>query len=101
VENPGDRPFLFAEGALQLASFSVFIEILKTRQIKGGTLLELGRELQEKLGENWKKSTSETIAKIMLDWARHTRLAPGVFAKIRKGPIKGWKKKEDAQMSLF
>jgi hypothetical protein len=37
----------------------------------------------------------------MLDWARHTNLAPGVFAKIRKGPIKGWKKKEDAQMSLF
>jgi hypothetical protein len=101
VENPENRPFLFAEGALQLVSFSVFIEILKTRQIKGGTLLELGRELQEKLGENWKESTSETIAKIMLDWARHTDLAPGVFAKIRKGPIKGWKKKEDAQMSLF
>ena len=101
VENPNNRPFLFAEGALQLVSFSVFIEILKSKQIKGGTLLELGHELQEKLKENWKESTSETIAKIMLDWARHTNLAPGVFAKIRKGPIKGWKKKEDAQMSLF
>jgi hypothetical protein len=101
VENPNNRPFLFAEGALKLASFSVFIEILKSKQIKGGTLLELGRELQEKLGENWKESTSETIAKIMLDWARHTNLAPGVFAKVRKGPIKGRKKKEDAQMSLF
>jgi hypothetical protein len=101
VDNPIDRPFLFAEGALQLTSFSVFIEILKSKQIKGGTLLELGHELQEKLGENWKESTSETIAKIMLDWARHTNLAPGVFANIRKGPIKGWKKKEDAQMSLF
>ncbi len=101
VENPNNRPFLFAEGALQLASFSVFIEILKSKQIKGGTLLELGHELQEKIGENWKESTSETIAKIMLDWARHTNLAPGIFAKIRKGPIKGWKKKEDAQMSLF
>jgi len=101
VENPKNRPLLFAEGALQLASFSVFIDILKSRQIKGGTLLELGHELQEKLGENWKESTSETIAKIMLDWARHTNLAPGVFAKIRKGPIKGWKKKEDSQLSLF
>jgi hypothetical protein len=101
VENPNKRPFLFAESALQLASFSEFIDILKAKQIKGGTLLELGRELQEKLEENWKESTSETIAKIMLDWARHTNLAPGVFAKIRKGPIKGWKKKEDAQMSLF
>jgi hypothetical protein len=101
VENPNNRPFLFAEGALHLASFSVFIEILKSKQTKGGTLLELGHELQEKLGENWKESTSETIAKIMLDWARHTNLAPGVFAKIRKGPIKGWKKKEDSQLSLF
>ncbi len=101
VENPNKRPFLFAESALQLASFSVFIDILKSKQIKGGTLLELGRELQEKLEENWKESTSETIAKIMLDWARHANLAPGVFAKIRKGPIKGWKKKEDSQMSLF
>jgi hypothetical protein len=101
VENPNKRPFLFAESALQLASFSVFIDILKSKQIKGGTLLELGRELQEKLEEDWKESTSETIAKIMLDWARHTNIAPGVFAKIRKGPIKGWKKKEDAQMSLF
>ncbi|MBW2603419.1 MAG: hypothetical protein JRE28_03740 [Deltaproteobacteria bacterium] len=101
VENSNNRPFLFAEGALKLASFSVFIDILKSKQITGGTILELGRELQEKLGENWKKSTSETIAKIMLDWARHTNLAPGVFAKIRKGPIKGWKKKENSQMSLF
>jgi hypothetical protein len=101
AENPNNRPFLFAEGALRLSSFSLFIEILKSKQIKGGTLLELGRELQEKLGEKWKQSTSETIAKIMLDWARHTNLAPGVFAKIRKGPIKGWKKKEDTQLSLF
>ncbi len=101
VENPKNRPFLFAEGALQLASFSVFIDILKSKQIKGDTLLELGQELQERLGENWKGSTSETIAKVMLDWARHTNLAPGVFAKIRKGPIKGWKKKEDTQLSLF
>ncbi|MFZ0482359.1 MAG: hypothetical protein WAL93_03130, partial [Desulfobacterales bacterium] len=65
VENPNKRPFLFAESALQLTSFSVFIDILKSKQIKGGTLLELGRELQEKLEENWKESTSETIAKIM------------------------------------
>jgi len=101
VENPNNRPFLFAEGALQLASFSVFVKILKSKQTKGSTLLELGHELQEKLGENWKESTSETIAKIMLDWARHTNLAPGVFAKIRKGPIKGWRKKESSQLSLF
>ncbi len=101
VENPDKRPFIFAEGALQLTSFSIFVEILKSKQAQGSTLLELGHELQERLGANWTKSTSETIAKIMLDWARHANLAPGVFAEIRKGPIKGWKKKKDHQMTLF
>jgi hypothetical protein len=61
----------------------------------------LGQELCRKLGVRWEKSTSESIAKTLMDWARHANLAPGVFAKIRKGPIKGWKKKEDSQLSLF
>ena len=102
VERPTERSVLFAEGALQLTMFSEFLEILKSKEDKGGTLFELGGELREKLAENWTESTSETIAKVMLDWARQTNLAPGVFAKVRKGPIKGWKKKkEDSQMSLF
>ncbi len=100
-DHPNQRPFLFAEGALQLTSFSVFIDILKSKQTKGSTISELGLELRERLGAKWKKSTSESIAKVMLNWARHAKLAPGVFAKIRKGPIKGWKKKKDRQLSLF
>jgi hypothetical protein len=99
--HPNQRPFLFAEGALQLQSFSAFIEILKSKQTKGSTLSELGHELRKRLGVTWEKSTSESIAKTLLDWARHANLAPGVFAKIRKGPIKGWKKKKDYQLSLF
>jgi len=101
VSHPDRRPLLFAQGALQLTSFSSFIEILESHKVKGNTLLKLGLELCESLGTNWKNSTAETIAKIMLDWARHAKLAPGVFAEIRKGPITGWKKKEDRQMSLF
>ena len=101
VSNPDRRALLFAQGALQLTSFSSFMEILESHKVKGGTLLELGLELCDKLGTNWKNSTAKSIAKIMLDWARHAKLAPGVFAEIRKGPIKGWKKKEDRQMGLF
>jgi hypothetical protein len=101
VSNPDTRAFLFAHGALQLTSFSTFIKILESHQVKGNTLLKLGLELGENLGTNWKNSTAETMAKIMLDWARHAKLAPGVFTEIRKGPITGWKKKEDRQMSLF
>jgi hypothetical protein len=100
-DHPDQRPFLFAEGALQLQSFSAFVEILKSKQTKGSTLSELGRELRRRLGVTWEKSTSESIAKTLLDWARHANLAPGVFAKIRKGPIRGWKKKKDYQLSLF
>jgi hypothetical protein len=101
VSNPDRRPLLFAQGALQLTSFSTFIKILESHQVKGNTLLKLGLELAETLGTKWKNSTAETMAKIMLDWARHAKLAPGVFTEIRKGPITGWKKKEDRQMSLF
>ncbi len=101
VSNPDRRALLFAQGALQLTSFSRFLKILESHQVKGNTLLKLGLELGENLGTNWKNSTAETMAKIMLDWARHAKLAPGVFTEIRKGPITGWKKKEDRQMSLF
>jgi len=101
VQNMDKRPALFAEGALQMPSFPIFIEILESHRFKGNTLLGLGVELKEKLGTHWKDSTAENIAKIMLDWARHAKLAPGVFARIRKGPIKGWKKKDDRQMALF
>ena len=101
VSHPDRRPLLFAQSALQLTSFSSFIKILELHKDKGNTLLKLGLELGENLGTNWKDSTAETIAKIMLNWARHAKLAPGVFAEIRKGPITGWKNKEDRQMSLF
>ena len=101
VQNIDQRPTLFAEGALQMPSFSIFMEILEFHRFNGNTLLGLGVELKGKLGTNWKESTAENIAKIMLDWARHAKLAPGVFARIRKGPIKGWKQKDDRQMALF
>jgi hypothetical protein len=101
VQNMDKRPALFAEGVLQMPLFPIFMEILESHRLNGNTLLGLGVELKEKLGTNWKDSTAENIAKIMLDWARHAKLAPGVFARIRKGPIKGWKKKDDRQMALF
>jgi hypothetical protein len=101
VLNPEKRPRLFAEGALKMNAFSIFIQILNAHQNTGNTLLNLGLELQENLGRNWQQSTAETTAKIMLDWARHAKLAPGVFAETRKGPLKGWKTKEDRQIPLF
>jgi len=101
VSHPKRRSSLFAEGALKLESFSKFIEILHAHKDNGNTLLALGLELRENLGTSWKESTAKKIAKILLDWARHTKLAPGVFARARRGPLRGWKKKEDGQIPLF
>lgn len=101
VLNPETRPILFAQGALKMKSFGTFIDILEAHKDIWTTLLELGLELSENLGVDWEESTAKTNAKIMLDWARHTGLAPGVFAETRRGPRKGWKKKGDGQMSLF
>ena len=99
--DPDQRAALFAQGAMQLESFVAFIEILNASVHKEKTLLALGLELRSKLGTGWKDNTAETTAKIMLDWARHANLAPGVFGRKRKGPIKGWKKKKELQMPLF
>ncbi|MBU0987150.1 MAG: hypothetical protein KKH68_07840 [Proteobacteria bacterium] len=101
VSHPEMRPRLFAEGALKLKLFADFIEILNVHKHTEKTLLSLGLELREKLGANWKNNTAETIAKIMLDWSRHAKLAPGVFGQVRKGPIKALKKKQDPQIPLF
>lgn len=86
VLNPERRPTLFTQGALKMKAFATFIDILKARKDTGATLFQLGLEVKEKLGVDWKESTAETNTKIMLDWARHTKLAPGVFAETRRGP---------------
>jgi len=78
---PDKFPNLFAESALKMKSFAAFIEILKLHKNNGRSTSQLAKELKEKLDVDWKDSTAETNVKIMLDWARHTKLAHGVFAK--------------------
>lgn len=99
--NPGRRSELFAEGALRIKAFAAFVEILETHKEVGRTLHELGEESKIKLGAGWKESTAETNAKIMLDWARHTDLAPGSFSDVRRGPKKGWKHADPNAVPLF
>jgi len=80
VSSPEKRPSLFAEGASKMAAFAVFLSVLEKHRDTGLTLSELGAELNAELGAKWKRSTAQTVTKIMLNWARHTCLAPGVFA---------------------
>ena len=79
------RRKLFAEAILKVDSFCKFLEILVEHSLEGASLSQLGTELRSKIGADWKDGTAETNAKIMIDWARHTRLAPGVFSETRRG----------------
>ena len=82
VSHPDKRTTLFAEGALRIEAFNIFVEILEAHKDTGLNLSELGKELRKRLGVNWKDSTAEINAKIMLNWVRHTKLAPEVFYNI-------------------
>ena len=97
VANPEMRAKLFAESALQIHSFSTFIDILREwKDIRWATD-QLAAELRKRLGADWKDVTANVYTKVMLDWARHTSLAPDIFVK----RVYERKKYEGYQSSLF
>ncbi|MCJ7458811.1 MAG: restriction endonuclease [candidate division Zixibacteria bacterium] len=100
VSMPERRPALFAEGALKIKAFAIFIEILQSHQEKSSTLSQLASEIRSRLGVDWKEGTAIGLAKIMLNWARHAKLAPGVFAKSQRGRRK-YEMKTGPQSSFF
>jgi hypothetical protein len=83
--NPDGQRKLIADAALLMPAFSTFVELLHGQRVGNVSLLHLGRELNTRLGHSWKDGTSQTIAKVLLDWARHTGLAPERFAGARRG----------------
>ena len=84
VEDPVQRPTIFATKALKLNSFATFIGILEKHKVNGRSVDDLGLDLRKQLNTDWKDSTAAGNAKIMLNWARHADLAPGVFRKLRR-----------------
>lgn len=95
------RPTLFLEGALKLTAFATFVDILRIHKDTGVTLSQLADEIRKKLNADWEIETAKTNAKIMLNWARHTKIAPGIFAEAQKGRRKYSENKVDRKMSLF
>lgn len=81
VHDPDERLRLFAERVMNISSFTVFMGILDEYQNEGLSVYEIGIELKDRLGAGWKGSTAEANAKIMMNWARHAGLAPGIFGK--------------------
>lgn len=71
---------VLGEAALQVSSFKEFLAILEERKGAKCSLLQLGHDLRTRTNADWGDGTAQTTAKILLDWARHTGNAPGVFA---------------------
>lgn len=102
LKNPEKRTALLGEGALKIKVFRIFLEILETHKDEGSTLLKLAEELKRRLTVTWKNGTALIYVKVMLDWARYTGLAPGVFIeKRRRSTEKNENNKNNIEMPLF
>jgi len=93
--SPENRPKLFAEAILKIESFNIFLKILDKYKNRRLRITEIGMKLKEKLKADWKNSTTKSNVKIMLNWVRHAKLAPGIWAFNHK------RKSETTQASLF
>jgi hypothetical protein len=87
IQTPESRAQLFADSAISMEAFAAFVAILGEDCGRRPRLLDLGRRLSARLGAEWRDGTAETVAKILLDWARHTGFAPAPFTVARKGRI--------------
>lgn len=79
VKDVESRQIMFAEKALALPCFATFVDILKAYKDVGRSHKEIANELKLKMNADWKQSTAEAHVKVMMNWARHVSLAPGVF----------------------
>lgn len=88
VNNERDRRQLFAEQAMNMRSFRLFVNILRENDEHPLSLLELGRILGWQLGVDWADGTAEVNAKIMMNWARYADLAPTTYKGRRRSVSK-------------
>ena len=93
------RKELAREAAVKWPVFQNFIEILNENASVPLTHIKLGQLISSRCAVNWKPETAKTNAKIMLDWARHLELAPGVHAYSQRGRFK--QPLSHRQFSLF
>lgn len=84
VENPNLRSKLFAESALNLKSFKVFIDMINEKPNIKKSIKELDNEFETRMGTDWSEKTGNWRMRIFLDWARYTNLAPEVYRSKRK-----------------
>ena len=81
IVTPGDCKASLKAAVLQMQSFQVFLEILQEHGDVPIYLDEIAAQLRIRLNAEWTRDTARTNAKIMLNWARNTGVAPEVFNK--------------------
>lgn len=79
VENPNLRSEIFAESALHIESFKIFVNMLNEDPNIKKDNVELCRDFKERMGIDWSEATGDWYIKIFLNWARYSNLAPEVF----------------------
>ena len=79
------RAQLTAPRALQMSAFKQFVDLLGSYGATMPQHNQIARDYVARLGIAWRVGTAETNIKIMLDWARHLHLAPGLLANARRG----------------
>ncbi len=80
------RGKIIGEQVLRDRAFAEFVAILNDEATGLLSNRSLGKALSSRLHLHWGDGTAETQAKIMLDWARQTGLAPARYASARRGP---------------
>jgi hypothetical protein len=89
VEQPNLRPEIFAESALKIEPFKVFIDMLNERPNKNRSLMELYSDFEARMGTDWSEVTAKWYMKIFLNWARYSNLAPEAYKLKHKNDKKG------------
>jgi hypothetical protein len=89
VENPDLRSKIFAESALEIEPFKVFIDMLNEKPNGNRSIKELYSDFETRIGTDWSENTGIWYIKIFLNWARYSNLAPKSYQSKQKTKEKG------------
>jgi Restriction endonuclease len=99
VSDSEKRHEIVMKAATSWPIFNIFLDILNDTKYSKLTYKKIGDLVSEKYNLEWKDETAKTNVKIMLDWARHLKLAPNRYAFSHRGKFK--KNISNFQKKLF
>jgi len=88
ARQPDQRIVLTVSRVYKFPLFETFIKLLHSYPNHLPKQKDIAGDFLRKIDVAWKIGTAETNVKIMLDWARHLKLAPLPFLVAQKGTFK-------------